>query len=311
MPTDATIADDKRPLLKTRRAWPRWTWTLLGGLAIPLWATWPALSLKTHELPALECLAIVFFVAWFTSNTLERTVVIAANALGSSWRSWIPAATFGLAEVGSAALFLLATRHIDAAEANLVVYLWPGIVVSVGASVGIFQLKLRHLAGIALGFAGIAILAGGERLSLSFIGIGLAFLAGLSWALYCVLRLKWHGPTGPLLARGFAVATGVCVGLHLLTEPTVMPTVTAAAASAAVGIVPTAVANVMWDEGFRKGDSQLLAVMAYATPLCSTALLTLLGLESLTWRLLLGAVVIVIAGAMSRADVKRGGPTQS
>jgi drug/metabolite transporter (DMT)-like permease len=59
---------------------------------------------------------------------------------------------------------------------------------------------------------------------------------------------------------------------------------------------------VAWDEGFRKGDSQLLAVMAYATPLCSALLLTVLGLESLTWRLLIGAVAIVAAGVMSRTD---------
>jgi drug/metabolite transporter (DMT)-like permease len=53
---------------------------------------------------------------------------------------------------------------------------------------------------------------------------------------------------------------------------------------------------------FRRGDSQLLAVMAYATPLCSALLLSVLGLESLTWTLGLGAVVIVAAGLLSRSD---------
>ena len=286
---------------RPRRPWSPWVWTVLGGLAIPLWATWPALSLKTHEIPALECLAIVFLVAWLASSPLERAV-IPAESEPPSWQWWIPAAAFALAEAGSAGFFLLATRHIAAAEANLIVYLWPGIVVCLGAVLGIFHLKLRHIAGIALGFIGAAILIGGGELSLSFVGIGLALLAGLSWALYCVLRLKWRGATGPLLARGFGIATFLCAGLHLLLEPTVLPTLGGAAAAAAVGIVPTAIANVAWDEGFRKGDSQLLAVMAYATPLCSALLLTVLGLESLTWRLLIGAVAIVAAGVMSRTD---------
>jgi hypothetical protein len=42
--------------------------------------------------------------------------------------------------------------------------------------------------------------------------------------------------------------------------------------------------------------------MAYATPLCSALLLAVSGLESLTCSLLIGAVVIVIAGVLSRAE---------
>jgi hypothetical protein len=42
--------------------------------------------------------------------------------------------------------------------------------------------------------------------------------------------------------------------------------------------------------------------MAYATPLCAAALLAVLGLESLTWSLPIGAVVIVFAGVLSRAE---------
>jgi len=220
----------------------------------------------------------------------------------SSWRWWIPATAFGLAEAGSAGFFLLATRHIPAAEANLIVYLWPGLVVFLGAALGVFHLRIRHIAGIALGFLGAAILIGIHDLTGSLVGIGLALLAGLSWALYCVLRLKWRGGTGPLLARGFGIAAFLCVGLHFLLEPTIVPALGGASAAAAVGIVPTAIANVAWDEGFRKGDSQLLTVMAYATPLCSALLLTALGVEALTWRLLIGAIAIVVAGMMSRAD---------
>ena len=76
------------------------------------------------------------------------------------------------------------------------------------------------------------------------------------------------------------------------------------AAATAVGIVPTAIANVAWDEGFRKGDGQLLTVMAYGTPLCSALLLTALGTQDLTWRLTIGAIPIMVAGLMSRSDAQ-------
>lgn len=55
----------------------------------------------------------------------------------------------------------------------------------------------------------------------------------------------------------------------------------------------------MRDEGFRRGDGQLLAVMAYATPLCSALLLVALGLELLTRSSVTGAVLIVTAGFLS------------
>lgn len=81
-----------------------------------------------------------------------------------------------------------------------------------------------------------------------------------------------------------------------------LPSAGGVAAAAAVGIVPLAFGNLLWDEGFRRGDGQLLAVMAYGTPLCSALLLAMLGLESLTWTLGLGALVIVGAGVLSRSD---------
>jgi drug/metabolite transporter (DMT)-like permease len=62
----------------------------------------------------------------------------------------------------------------------------------------------------------------------------------------------------------------------------------------------SAFAKLAWDKGFRRGDRQLLAVAAYGTPLCSALLLSLLGLESLRWKLLIGALLIVTAGLISR-----------
>lgn len=276
-------------------------WTCVGGFAIPLWATWPALALQVREIPPLECLTIAFAIAALVLGRIERRG-LETTAATSSWRQWIPALAFAVGSSGSAVFFLLATHYIAAAQANLILYLWPIMVVALGAMLGVFRLRLRHLVGIALGFAGAAILIGSARLSLSYVGISLAFLGGASWALYCVFRLKWRGPTGPLLARGFAIAAVLCGVLHVMLEPSVVPSIGSAAAIGIIGIVPAAFANLAWDEGFRRGDSQLLAVMAYATPLCSTLLLALLGLESLTIAVLIGAILIVLAGFLSRAN---------
>jgi hypothetical protein len=80
-------------------------WTCIGGLSIPLWATWPALSLQTRGIPAFECAAISFLVASLVLGRMERPAVTSGADAGS-WRSWIPALAFGFAEAGSGVCFL-------------------------------------------------------------------------------------------------------------------------------------------------------------------------------------------------------------
>jgi drug/metabolite transporter (DMT)-like permease len=174
------------------------------------------------------------------------------------------------------------------------------MIIALGALFGFFRLKVRYIAGIALGFAGAAVISRGATLTRSYMGIGLALLAGLSWALYCLFRLKWHETSAALLVRGFGLAAFTCGVLHLLLESTVIPSIGSAAATVAVGIVPGALANWVWDHGFRRGNSQQLTVLAYTSPLCSALLLVVLGLESVTPTLVIGAGLIVMAALLSR-----------
>lgn len=279
--------------------WKPRVWTLIGGVSIPLWATWPALSLQMRDTPPLECLAIGFLVGWLVLRWVEPEWVRTPSTR-SAWRSWIPALAFGIGESGSAIFFLWATYYMGAAEANLIMYLWPAMIVGFGALAGSFRLQLRHIIGLGLGFVGAAVVISANPHSLSYAGVSLALLAGASWASYCLFRLRWQADVGPILTRGFGISAAFCAVLHVALEPSVMPSMASATAAILVGIVPTAFANLAWDRGFRRGDSQLLAVAAFGTPLCSTLLLSILGLEPLSCKLFIGAVVIVTAGLMSQ-----------
>lgn len=141
-------------------------WTCVGALAIPLWATWPTLALRTLEMPAFECLTIAFLFGWLVLGRAERSEP-AATTERTSWRSWVPAAACALGLSGSNAFHILATHYIPAAEANLISYLWPVMIVGLGAVLGFFQLRSRQLVGLVFGFAGAVILMGGGALSLT------------------------------------------------------------------------------------------------------------------------------------------------
>ncbi len=286
------------PWAKSARQLSPRAWTALGLLAIPLWATWPALALRALSIPAFECLTIAFLFGWLVLTRLEKASPSESSGF-TGLLSWVPAVACALGLTGSNAFHILATHYIPAAEANLISYLWPVEIIALGAALRLFRLRLRHLVGLALGFAGTVMLIGGGQLSLSTTGVTLAFISGITWASYCTFRLIWKPAPTQVLQRGCAISTALCAVLHFAIEPTVMPDLGALATSAAVGIVPLALGNLVWDEGFRRGDAQLLAVMAYATPLCSALLLVALGLESLTRGLFVGAILIVVAGCLS------------
>jgi drug/metabolite transporter (DMT)-like permease len=280
------------------------TWTFLGLLAIPLWATWPALALRALQIPAFECLTIAFVAGWLVLRRLETAPVRPETkqlSWSARWTEWLPAFVFALGLTGSNAFHILATHYIPAAEANLLSYLWPVEIIGIGALLRVFRLEVRHVIGLALGVAGaLALMEHGGGMTLSFTGIALAVASGLSWALYCVFRLIRREAPARLLQRACLISAMLCLTLHLAQESTIVPDLGALASSAAIGIVPLALGNLAWDQGFRRGDSRLLTVMAYATPLCSALLLIALGLESLTLGLGIGAVLIVLAGCLSR-----------
>jgi drug/metabolite transporter (DMT)-like permease len=106
----------------------------------------------------------------------------------------LPAVVYGLALAGGDTCFILATHRIPAAQANLISYLWPVMIVVLGAAMGLFRLRLRQIIGLVLGFFGAAILIWDGHVAMSISGIGLALLSGACWAAYCIFRLTWKQP---------------------------------------------------------------------------------------------------------------------
>lgn len=280
------------PELADRERWPRSVWTGIGALAIPLWATWPALAIAASAIPPFELLAIAFTAGWLVLDRLE----------GGERRppGIVPALVCALGLLGANAFFILATASIPAAQANLISYLWPVMVVGLGGLLGLFRLGSRQLLAVGLGFAGAVVVIGGDIAGGSWLGVGLALLSGVAWAAWCVFRL-WQGAAARgVLAPGCGISAVLCIGLHLALERMVVPEPTALIATIGIGVAPLALANFTWDQGLRRGDGKLLAVMAYATPLVSALILITIGMAMPSIELLLGALMIVAAGMLSR-----------
>src|SRR5271167_3930595 len=82
----------------------RKTWTWVGALSIPLWATWPALAIRTLEIPPLESLTVMFLIAWLVLTRLKESEL---GDAGRYWsiRAWLPAVVFAAGLSGSDIFF--------------------------------------------------------------------------------------------------------------------------------------------------------------------------------------------------------------
>jgi drug/metabolite transporter (DMT)-like permease len=279
---------------------PRAAWTFVGAAAIPLWATWPLLAvLSSGTMPLFQFLAIIFGAGAMTLLGLRRFAGPDSKGRGTKTVKWLPAFMVALGLLVSDIFFIEALRFIPAAQANLILYLWPVMVVLLGALLGLLTLLGRHLASVVIGLLGAALVIGPTTGEASWQGISLAAAGGLAWAAFCVFRL-WQGPDAPeALTSGFFLSAAVSLLLHLGIEKTTIPSAPSLLSAVLVGVVPLALGNLAWDCGIRRGDRVLLAVFAYATPLMGALLLMLFGFAEATIGLLLGGVLIVAAGIIS------------
>lgn len=201
-------------------------------------------------------------------------------------------------------LYFSALRLAPAAQAGLIAYLWPLLIVVFSGLLPSERLRTGHLLGALLGFGGAALIItdGATGLSGDYLpGYLLALLAAFTWAGYSVLsRLVGTAPTASVAV--FCLATSaLSLPLHLAFEETVLPTTPMGWASIiGLGLGPVGLAFYVWDIGCKQGDIQLLGTSSYAAPLLSTLALVVAGIAAPTITLLWAAICIT-GGALIAA----------
>ncbi len=268
--------------------------TVLGGGAILLWSSLAALSLGTAPVPPFQLNALTFSLGALVGFGWMAVGGGRPRLRGLGWPVWV----LGIGGLFLYhALYFTALRLAPAAEAGLIAYLWPLLIVLFSSLLPGERLHAAHLVGAALAMAGTVVLLGGGGGDGAAAGYAAAFACALVWAGYSVLsRLAGHAPTETVAV--FCLGTAVLsLPAHLAVETTAWPATSAGwLAVLALGLGPVGLAFYLWDVGMKRGDIQLLGVVSYAAPLVSTILLVLTGLGQATPALALAAVLIV-AGA--------------
>ena len=274
--------------------------TLIGFIAVLLWSLLALFTVGTSPVPPLQLTAICFSIGGGIGLIWTGFYGNFRQLIRINWRVY----AFGTAGLfGYHFLYFSALRSAPAAEAGLIAYLWPLLIVLFSGLLPNETLKKGHILGAIISFAGAAMIvlngSGGFQAD-AMAGYGLALLCALTWAGYSVLsRRLGNIPTDSVAI--FCLATAFLSALaHLALETTAWPQTTIGWVSIiALGLGPVGLAFYVWDIGVKHGNIQLLGVASYAAPLLSTFVLIGAGFAEATWALLLAALMITSGAALA------------
>ncbi|MEA2936177.1 MAG: hypothetical protein QOD74_2823 [Variibacter sp.] len=281
--------------------------TLIGVIAILLWSSLAVLTAASGAMPPFQLAAVTFAIGGAVGALWLMRRPVGFEALRQPPEVW----ALGVCGLfGYHALYFTALKISPPAEAGLINYLWPLLIVLFSALLPGERLRANHVAGALLGLCGTALVFSGGRgfaVTTDYVpGFAAAFVAAFVWAGYSVLSRRFATvPTEAVV--GFCLATALLAALFSLVLETPRWPETAAqwAAVVALGIGPVGLAFYAWDFGVKRGDIRVLGALSYAAPVLSTAALVLAGYAEPTPSLGIAAALITAGGMLAGKDMLR------
>ncbi|MCO5131688.1 MAG: EamA family transporter [Xanthobacteraceae bacterium] len=281
--------------------------TLIGLTAIVMWSLLAVLTVATGRIPAFQLAAMTFAVGGLVGSA---TVLLRG---GAARASRLPAIAWAVGIgglFGYHALYFLSLRLAPPAEAGLLNYLWPLLIVLFSALLPGERLARHHVVGALLGLAGTVLLFAGntgvQYTPAQIPGFVAAFVAAFVWAAYSVLSRKLKAVPTDAVA-GFCLATALLAAIvHLGAETTVWPeSALQWLAILLLGLGPVGAAFFAWDVGMKHGEIRVIGAASYATPLLSTGFLIVAGYAQATMAIALAALLIAGGGLIAAKDLFR------
>jgi drug/metabolite transporter (DMT)-like permease len=279
--------------------------TGIGALAVLLWSLLAPLTVAAAGVPPLQLLATSFALA-----CAFGFVWLAATGRWQRLRQPLAFWLFATAALfGYHLLYFVALSLAPPAQANLVNYLWPLLIVLLSAFGTGQRLRARHVAGAVLALGGtVLLLLSRDDVQMAAPNRTAGLLAALGcaivWSTYSVSNHRFRQVPSEAMfgVCGFVALLGA-VSHFLAGEETVHPATSQWLAMAGLGLGPVGLAFLAWDFGTKHGKLALLGTLAYAAPVLSTLLLVALGHAPATVELF-AACLLVVGGAWVAATAR-------
>lgn len=300
-----SVGSDKSGLRATRRA------TLVGSVAVLLWAVLALLTTYAAGLPPFQLLAMTFAVAFLLG--LGWLAMRGGGAL-ARLKQPLYAWAIGVGGLfGYHFFYFRALANAPPVDASLIAYLWPLLIVLLSASLPGERLRWYHVCGAVMGLFGAALLVtGGAGVTVKpefLVGYLFAGACALIWSGYSIANRRYCAAVPSDAVTGFCGAVAVLALIcHLMWERTVVPDLGQSLAALGLGLGPVGAAFFVWDYGTKHGNVQALGGLSYGAPLLSTILLVAFGLADATWLIAAACLLIVGGAVLASGDLLRRRP---
>ncbi len=235
-------------------------------------------------------------------------------------RQWRPLLAYTAVELCVPWYFLaVAEQTLSSSLTGLLLATVPLVSAVLVVTTGHERLGARRVAGLLVGFAGVAALVGLDIGGGNILAVGAVAVVAICYAVgpFILARHLSQVPDLGVVAASLLVATVVYLPVGIARAAEGMPSVPTVIAVVTLGVICTAVAFVLFFRLIAEVGPARATVITYVNPIVAVALgVALLG-ESLTFAAVAGLLLILAGswmGAQGRAPwtaFSRSGPSRS
>jgi drug/metabolite transporter (DMT)-like permease len=269
-------------------------WTALVTVYVIWGSTYLGIAVTGETIPPLFAASTRFIAA---GSLMVLVVLLRGGKLRVSRRAFGSCVLIGILLPGANAVLFFAERDVPTGLASLIIASVPLWVV-VLRLIGRERLPWPALAGVGVGFAGVAVLAqpsGGATTA----GIALCVLSAIMWSVGSVLSARVTMPDDPFAATAYEMLAGglVMLPIALFTVHNFSPSTASILGWIYLVTFGSIVGYTAYVWLLANAPLGLVSTYAYVNPVVAIALGVAFRGEQLTWRLLLGAAIVVVAVA--------------
>jgi drug/metabolite transporter (DMT)-like permease len=281
--------------------------TILGLVAIFIWAIEVVIVSELNEVPLFEALFIIFISSFlFTAAriTYRKKWIIYKNHSLKIWFIGI------LGVCGSDAAYMYAALKAPIIHVDLIDYIWPCLATLFVSFLPNETFKLKNIFACFLGLIGIIILFYDGNLTNKYYdtfleGYFFAFFGAFIWAVYIAFsRFKKQVPSEMV---GLYCGVGALVALvfHIFFEKFVFPSKFEICLCITMGFAGGGLAYQLWDLGIKFGNLPLLNTSTYFARVLAMLFMSYLEKSIITPTLILSTVITILAVFLSTLDISK------
>ncbi len=270
-------------------------WTALVTVYVLWGSTYLGIAVAGETIPPLFAASTRFITA---GALMAGVVRLRGGSLRITRRAFISCAVIGALLPGANAILFFAEQRVPSGLASLIIASVPLWVVVLRVA-SRERLPGAALAGVAVGFVGVAVLAHPSGGATAW-GLGLCVVSAVMWSVGTVLSARLTMPDDPFAATAYEMLSGglLMLPISLFTIHGFSPSAGSILGWVYLVTFGSVIGYTAYVWLLANAPLGLVSTYAYVNPIVAILLGVLFRDEHLTWRLLVGAVIVVAAVAL-------------